>query len=511
MDKISPTNPGVVPQPLAAQSQASQAQAPAAGPADGFTAGSDAPSGSLDSRAAARLVFGGPEEGDRVREIRSRNADAAKEVSFLWGYETDHPIYGRPLAAGGDICFANSDGRVYAVDATNGKLKWDNHFSTTAVQNDAPSLARDPQSGTIYGAAYGGTLNALDPFSGNVRWSTNVGGPLYHAPALGTADGTVVCGTRYGRLLGLSPADGSVKWDLKLGDEISSPPVADARSGNVYATVSGMSREGNFYALDSATGAQRWVFPRGGQAACAPAVDPRDQTVYCGMFNGSVYALDPATGQSRWEFPTGRSILQSPVLDEARDVLYCASSDGKLYALDPSTGQMKWAREMGDGWSRGRAGHPPIVDPKDGTVYCDCEDGSVFAVEPTGGNVKWCGQAGGRVSALQLDAENGTLYFGSADGSFRAVDCASGQDLWKITTGSGILGEPYVDPADGAVYFGGVDGILYALAKPEVCAQRILADKEGRRSPQEPVKTEIVVEDGFVVIGGLRLPRRGQS
>jgi len=504
MDWIHPSLPLATPRTPAAPAVSSGAASAGGGPSDSFAAGSGSAPVGMDAASAARLVLADRNEGDKVREIRSENAQAAKDIGFLWGYQSDAPIYCKPLVADGNLYFSNAGGRVFALDAGNGKLKWDSHFDTTTGQNSAPEMARAPKDGTLYCGTMGHTVNALDPLTGRVRWSTDVGAPVFQAPVPGSADGPVVCGTRYGRLLGLDPADGQVKWDLKLGDEISSVPVVDAKNGNVYATATGMCRDGNFQAIDWATGQKKWSLEEGGQATCAPIVDSRDQTVYTGMFNGTLYALDPANGRKLWEFPTGRSILVSPVLDEARYTLYCASSDGKLYALEPSTGQMKWSREMGDGWGSGRAEQPPLVDPRDVTVYCGCADGGVFAFEPTGGNIRWHNQADGRVSALQLDGKSGTLYFGSADARFRAVDGQSVRELWQITSGGSAMGQAHVDPVDGSVYFGDVEGIMYALASPEVCVKR----EATQQAPAESVRTEIRVEEDFVVVGGLRLPRR---
>ena len=56
---------------------------------------------------------------------------------------------------------------------------------------------------------------------------------------------------------------------------------------------------------------------------------------------------------------------------------------------------------------------------------------------------------------------DGVVYFGSLDGNLYAVDIKTGQEKWKFKTKYWVLSSPAI--ADGVVYFGSFDGNLYAV------------------------------------------------
>ena len=105
-----------------------------------------------------------------------------------------------------------------------------------------PAAAHD----TVYAATVEGRVWALDAESGEVRWSTQPGAGI--SSGITVAGDTVVLGTEDGRLLGLNAHTGEQQWDFGLGGRISSRPVAvdgklylTSEDGKVYA-VSGVDR-----------------------------------------------------------------------------------------------------------------------------------------------------------------------------------------------------------------------------------------------------------------------------
>jgi len=55
----------------------------------------------------------------------------------------------------------------------------------------------------------------------------------------------------------------------------------------------------------------------------------------------------------------------------------------------------------------------------------------------------------------------GLVYFGSLDGHLYAVDIKSGQEKWKFKTEAGVFASPAI--AGGLVFFGSGDRHLYAV------------------------------------------------
>jgi outer membrane protein assembly factor BamB len=112
-------------------------------------------------------------------------------------YSTAAVIYGR-------VFLGNTDGRVYAYDASTGKLDW--AYQTGAYVYSSPAVANAPGLGpTIYVGSYDGDFYALDARTGRVDWRYNAHGRISGSP---TVIGRIVyfadLGTRTTTGLGIS-------------------------------------------------------------------------------------------------------------------------------------------------------------------------------------------------------------------------------------------------------------------------------------------------------------------
>ena len=79
---------------------------------------------------------------------------------------------------------------------------------------------------------------------------------------------------------------------------------------------------------------------------------------------------------------------------------------------------------------------------------------------PTQGSRKWSFKADGPVTSSPT-VVNGIVYFGSVDGTLYALNAASGQQKWSFPTSRAVYSSPAV--VNCVVYFGSNDGKLYAL------------------------------------------------
>ena len=106
------------------------------------------------------------------------------------------------------------------------------------------------------------------------------------------------------------------------------------------------------------------------------------------------------------------------------------------------------------------------------------------------------GDAQGWPSGVVVDD---TLYTGTQDGDFRALDTATGEMLWSFRLRGedenlrAIYGAPAV--ADGALYFAGYDGMLYALT---LAGDEIWDTAVGQA---DKIVGGPVVADGMVLVG----------
>jgi outer membrane protein assembly factor BamB len=151
---------------------------------------------------------------------------------------------------------------VTVPDQTN--LLW-THQPTTQSPTTA-SAAGD----LVFAAGQDGSLRALDAASGQVRWTTRTGGPIYYAPSVsagrvyaGSADGWVYCldgGT--GKLIWRFRAAPAERLIPVYGSFSSTWPVASGvlvEDGVAYAAAGIANHDGtHVYALDGATGDLKW-------------------------------------------------------------------------------------------------------------------------------------------------------------------------------------------------------------------------------------------------------------
>lgn len=138
-------------------------------------------------------------------------------------YSTAAVLYGR-------VFLGNTDGRVYAYDASSGKLDWavqtgDYVYSSPAVTN-APGLGP-----TIYLGSYDGTFYAINARSGHVSWRFNAHGKISGSA---TIVGRIVYLADLGqhRTYGLGISTGRVLFEMDTG--AFDPVISDGK--DIYLT-----------------------------------------------------------------------------------------------------------------------------------------------------------------------------------------------------------------------------------------------------------------------------------
>jgi outer membrane protein assembly factor BamB len=138
-------------------------------------------------------------------------------------YSTAAVVYGR-------VFLGNTDGRVYAYDASTGRLDW--AVQTGAYVYASPAVTNAPGLGpTIYLGSYDGTFYALDARSGHVAWKYNAQGRI-------SGSATIVGHTVYfsdlgqHRTYGLGISTGRVSFEEPTG--AFDPVISDGR--DIYLT-----------------------------------------------------------------------------------------------------------------------------------------------------------------------------------------------------------------------------------------------------------------------------------
>jgi outer membrane protein assembly factor BamB len=123
--------------------------------------------------------------------------------SLLGGSRT---FYSTAAVVFGRVFLGGTDGRVYAFDATTGKLAWARQ--TGSYVYSSPAVTDVPHLGpTVFIGSYDGTLYALSAYSGAVRWKYHAGGRISGSP-------TILGPDLYFAVLGLHR---TVALDLRTG------------------------------------------------------------------------------------------------------------------------------------------------------------------------------------------------------------------------------------------------------------------------------------------------------
>jgi eukaryotic-like serine/threonine-protein kinase len=185
---------------------------------------------------------------------------------------------------------------------------------------------------------------------------------------------------------------------------------------------------GNFYGINITNGSQVWAYPVPfGDGILSSQATLVDQTVYVAFFR-EIVALDAITGKEKWKTPCIFA-LKTPTY--ADGILYADGNQNSDYyllaAYDAATGKPLWM-----------FGKPANVE----------------AAPPD------------KVSFSSPVVGKNNVYIGIYQSGLFAIDKKSGATQWVVPVRSGsevlgVISSPTI--ADGMVYFGGMDGLLYAV------------------------------------------------
>jgi outer membrane protein assembly factor BamB len=411
-----------------------------------------APDVAGDGTVDAALAAGGPRP-TRTRRKMLAAAAAALAIAIagvitalyfpngsrpIWPYDTGSAVYTQPAIVNGVVYLGNTNGYVYALDADTGIVRW-----------------QFPQAGK--------------PAIGSVYSSPVVAGKM------------VYVGSDDGRIYALKDTTGVPAWSRPChtpGDRVRSNPVFV--DGVVYAT----SGTGYVCAMRAASGAPYWkpVWIGPGALGSSPTVAPPTPgtglngiSIYVGSGDGHVYALNAGSGAKRWMFPPkgqpGVGIIDSPpTMSADGSAVYAASSGtgGHLYALAADTGKIQWEYPPKNRPGIGTIDSPPAV-ASDGSAVYVASGFDVYALSASSGTLlgTWKHDPVQLPSTIDTAGpELGTvaIYVGNGKHVY-CLNATTGALCWlpPFTADSRVVSTPAVNGNNGTIYFGALDGKVYAL------------------------------------------------
>lgn len=231
------------------------------------------------------------------------------------------------LVPGAQRGVAGEGFRAVALDADSGEQVW------THSLDEASFLTRlGVHDGRVLVASSddslqneGETLAALDPATGDVQWTGEVGDPRSWAVGAG---GVYVAS--YAGIRAVSLTDGSTRW-TKSGSVTDGLHVTGDRLVAGFDYDTGPTLAG----FDPATGDQRWTDGTGRVTSYAAA----DGVVYAGGERAAAY--DAADGSHRWTANWGGFVSGPPVASR----LFVLNR-GFLHAFDAASGERYWGTEV---------------------------------------------------------------------------------------------------------------------------------------------------------------------
>jgi len=353
----------------------------------------------------------------------------AESGSEKWKFKTGSRVSSSPAVANGLVYFASFDGNFYAVDAATGAQKWkfqtdgERRYAGKHLHGFEPAgeVMPDPfdfflsspavSDRTVFFGSGDGRVYALDAAGGSLKWKFQTGDVVHSSPAI--ANGTIFVGSWDTYFYALDAATGKEKWRFKTGDDPqihnqigiqSSPLIAN---GTVYFGC----RDSNLYALDEKTGVKKWAYNNQGSWVIVSPVIKNGKLFFATSDSGLFHAVDAGTGKEIYSLSFIWPMFASPAI--AGNMLYIGSEEGKLFAIDLTQQKPAWTFQTDGSKENGAELTRPDGKPKYEAAFTDSfYDSAIVGVNKM--------LSMGMILSSPVVVGN-TIYFGSTDGNIYAL------------------------------------------------------------------------------------------
>jgi outer membrane protein assembly factor BamB len=247
-----------------------------------------------------------------------------------------------PLVASEHVYTLGVTGVLSAWRVADGSLAWRKDYSASVDTSKlfcgtaiSPLLDGGSLIVQVGSDVHGGRIMALDPATGNERWTWRGPGPGYASPIVLTSGGVrqIVTMTN-SSIVGVDANSGASLWSVAFPDEWHENIVTPVWTGT-HLIVSGIRQGTQAFALSNAGGkwqaTQAWKNADVTMYMSPPVV--ADDTVY-GLSNkrkGQFVALDLKTGATKWA-TEGREGEHASVLVAPNHVLFLTNAGDLVVA-----------------------------------------------------------------------------------------------------------------------------------------------------------------------------------
>ncbi len=346
---------------------------------------------------------------------------AELRLAWAWNMEAGESQQ-EPVVRDGIMFLPHTNGKVQALDATDGTLLWEYRRRLPRGSANASTRSLALYGTRVYLTSDDAYLIALDAKTGELAWEVKTGEPearVNYSSAPIAADGRVfagqTCGTGTPHACALIAHDAETGEILWRRESVAGPDDPAAHEATWGAVPYEMRRKASFWLTGSYDPDSKTVYWTTASAYPYPEILKGDTQGGDLLYSNSILALDAETGAIKWFFqmqPRDNFDMDhqdNPILAEVeidgkkRKVVFVLGKPGIQWAFDRETGNYLWHRLLVASQNLYES-----IDPETGAIRMNT------ALIPTkiGDNRVVCpGMRGGKL--FQTDAFNpvtGMLY-----------------------------------------------------------------------------------------------------
>lgn len=206
-----------------------------------------------------------------------------EDLPSTWDVDLSLPGLPSLPTRGGDVVFVNG-GDIVCLDAATGNLRWRVAGQTSDLVPEPPVWIADEKEPRVAVTTGDGRLLVLKAADGTVAWKAEDGARYSQAPTLG--GGLLYAIDTTGAINALDPCTGEKKWTRGGVEGSVLQPVTLSPGGNSAFAVVGTK----LYAFDPKTGADVWLVNLGVRPVSRPVL--AGDAVFILLADGKLMAFD---------------------------------------------------------------------------------------------------------------------------------------------------------------------------------------------------------------------------
>lgn len=268
------------------------------------------------------LYFGGGDGQLRAAQLKTGR--------LLWSVPMRAELLAPPTFENGTLFAQTGADVVYGLEASTGKLLWTYNRQVTGNLS-VRSTTKPVVTGNLVLTGFSdGTVVALNKRDGTVQWERKLGrgNRFRDVDSTATINGDRAYFASYdGQLAAIKIESGELVWTSDVGGYLPVTVGTGSQADRLYFATS----EGRIVELDEATGKELRSLKVGKGIATQPLLS-KNLMIY-GESDGALRILDVATFKPLAQYQTGDGLIATPALDRAKSEIWFISSGANLYSM----------------------------------------------------------------------------------------------------------------------------------------------------------------------------------